>query len=107
TKFALVPIIASGFLLVLLLIFLGLANQEKTLLEHIEQQTLTKLDKLLALEHKLSQNHGEIFAMLASSTNRWDEEQIYVQGKPRLYIIHEIEVQLDNVQARYTLNDTE
>ena len=107
TKFAMVPVLASGFLLALIVIFLSLANQEKKLLEHIEQQTLTKIDKLLTLMHKLSQNHGEIFAMMVASTNRWDEEQIYVQGKPRLYMIQEIETQIEKIPTTYKVNDNE
>lgn len=107
TKFTLVPVIASVFLLILIVAFLALARQEKHLLEHIETQTLTKIDKLLSLKHKLSQNHGEIFSMLVSSTNRWDEEQIYVQGKPRLYAIQEIEDHLDKVTSNYQLTDDE
>lgn len=107
TKFTLVPVVASVFLLILIVVFVGLAQQEKQLLEHIEQQTLTKIDRMLSLKHKLSQNHGEIFSMLVSSTNRWDEEQIYVQGKPRLYAIQGVEDSLDKVASNYQLTNDE
>ena len=107
TKFNVVPLIASVFLLCLIFVFLLFTRQEKVLFEHIEQQTLTRFDKLFALKHKLSSNHGEIFSLLASSVTRWDEERIYIEGKPRLYAIHDIEDELEKIPTRYQLSDGE
>jgi len=108
TKFNLLPIVASVFLLALILVFLLFTHQEKKLLEHIQQQTLTRSDDLYALQHKLSRNHGELFVLLASIINLpWDEQRIYVEGKPKLYTIHEIEAALEKIPNVYHLRDGE
>jgi signal transduction histidine kinase len=107
TKLTLLPAIASIFLLVLVLVFWQVMSQEKTLLERIEQQTLAKNDKLFYLKHKLSRVHGEIFSLLASSSSRWDEERIYVEGKPRLYAIHDLEDEVEKIPMLYQLSENE
>ena len=107
TKLTLLPFIASVFLLALVVVFLRLTSQEKTLLQHIEQQTLAKVDKLLVLKDKFSQNHGDLFSLLASSTARWDEEQIYIHGKPKLYAIHDVEDALQAMRREFTMSDNE
>ena len=107
TKLTLLPIIAGLFLLAMVVVFVHLTRKETTLLQRIEQHTLAKIDKLLLLYDKLSQNHGELFSLLASSSERWDEEQIYVQGKPRLYAIHDIEDALKAMPQEFTLGDNE
>lgn len=107
TKLTLLPIVASAFLLAMVVVFIHLTIEENTLLKRIEEQTLAKIDKLMSLKDKLSQNHGELFALLASSSERWDEEQIYVQGKPKLYAIHDIEDALEAMPRNFAVNDNE
>ena len=107
TKLTLLPIIASFFLLAMVGIFITLTLRENDLLKHIESNTLAKIDRLMTLKDNLSQNHGELFALLASSTERWDEEQIYVKGKPRLYAIHDIEDAIQLMPKTYDVSDNE
>jgi len=107
TKLTLLPIIASVFLLAMVGVFVTLTIRENALLKHIEQNTLGKIDRLMSLKDTLSQNHGELFALLASSSERWDEEQIYVRGKPRLYKIHDVGDALHALPASFTVSDNE
>ncbi len=106
-KLTVLPCIASLFLLAIVLVFAHLAQRESKMLEHVEQPTLVKIDKLMSLKDNLSQNHGKLFALLASSAERWDEEQIYVQGKPILYAIHTIESALTSMPQEFTVSDEE
>ena len=107
TKFNVLPIFAGCLLLLLTMIFMGFIRQERTLLEHLEQQTLSKIDKILTLKDALSRNHSEIFALLAASTERLDEEQIYLKGKPKLYAIHDLEDELAKLPKSFRLTDEE
>ena len=107
TKLTLVPIVASVFLLAMVGVFVTPTIRDNALLKHIEQNTLGKMDRLMTLKDTLSQNHGELFALLASRSERWDEEQIYVQGKPRLYKIHDIEDALEKMPNKFDVSDNE
>ena len=107
TKLTLLPLVASVFLIAMVAVFVHLTIQEHALLKHIEENTLVKIDKLMTLKDNLSHNHGELFSLLASSSERWDEEQIYVQGKPRLYAIHDIATALQALPNAFDMTDSE
>ena len=107
TKFILLPLIAGFFLLILLFFFFNLLHYENRVLTHIEQENLTRVDTLLNLFARLSGNHAQIFSLLVSTVGQRDEEQIYLEGKPRLYLIHKIEYELKSLRDRYKFSDKE
>ena len=58
TKLTLLPLGASVLLLFLVFVFWNLMRSEEKLLDHIEQATLTKVAKLLALSKKIVSTSG-------------------------------------------------
>ena len=64
TKFVLLPLVATGFLLILLSIFASFLGAEKRLLTQIKQENIVKVDLLLDLFAQLSRNHAHIFSLL-------------------------------------------
>lgn len=104
TKFILVPLISGGLLIVLVFAFSGLMAQANQSRERVEHRAFEEFNTLLNLFGELSRNHREIFVLLASGGDRWDEEKVYLEGKPRLHTIHDIEDRLEELPKIFSLS---
>lgn len=104
TKFTVVPLISGALLIVLVFVFAGFMAQESRSRERVEHRALEEFDTLLNLFGTLSRNHREIFSLLAPSTDRWDEEKVYLEGKPKLQAIHEVEHKLEMLPEMFPLS---
>jgi signal transduction histidine kinase len=107
TKFTLVPLIAGALTIVLVFVFAGFMAQESLSRQRAEHRAFEEFDTLLELFGMLSRNHRQIFSLLAPSTDGWDEERVYIEGKPRLQTIHETQNRLEKLGKTFSLSPGE
>jgi signal transduction histidine kinase len=105
TKFTVVPLTAGALLIVLVFVFASFMSQQSRLRERGEHRVLEEFNTLLNYFGVLSRNHREIFSLLAPSTDPLDEEKVYVEGKPKLQAIHEVEGKLKRLSEMFPLSD--
>ncbi len=106
-RFVFYPFVASCLVVVLVIAYTFELFSERQAIVQKESANLLKEGMLSDLFGRLSSNHVHIFTLLSSAVDSTSEEEIYDQGKTRLYEIRALEKQIIELPQQHDFTGEE